>query len=71
MIDQLEDLVQDRQIALPEAKMAYKVATWRRVVLADHKDTTSDSTENTTSRTNRSTRQQLSGLSATSPMTGR
>lgn len=38
MINQLEDLVQDRQITLPEAKVAYEVATGRRVVLADHKD---------------------------------
>lgn len=38
MIDQLEDMVQDRQITLPEAKAAYEVATGRRVVLADHKD---------------------------------
>ena len=38
MIDQLEGMVQDRQITLPEAKAAYEVATGRRVVLADHKD---------------------------------
>ena len=38
MINQLEDLVQDRQITFPEAKVAYEVATGRRVVLADHKD---------------------------------
>lgn len=38
MIDQLEDLVQGRQITLPEAKVAYEVVTGRRVVLADHKD---------------------------------
>jgi integrase len=38
MIDQLEDMVQDRQITLPETKAAYEVATGRRVVLADHKD---------------------------------
>lgn len=38
MIDQLEDMVQDRRITLPEAKAAYEVATGRRVVLADHKD---------------------------------
>jgi integrase len=38
MIDQLEDMVQDRQITLPEAKAAYEVATGRRVMLADHKD---------------------------------
>jgi integrase len=38
MIDQLEDMMQDRQITLPEAKAAYEVATGRRVILADHKD---------------------------------
>ena len=38
MIDQLEDMVQDRQITLPEAKAAYEVATGRRIILADHKD---------------------------------
>lgn len=38
LIDQLEDMVQDRQITLPEAKAAYEVATGLRVVLADHKD---------------------------------
>jgi len=38
MIDQLEEMVQDHQITLPEAKAAYEVATGLRVVLADHKD---------------------------------
>jgi integrase len=38
MIDQLEDMVQDGQMTLPEAKAAYEVATGRRVLLADHKD---------------------------------
>jgi len=38
MIDQLEGMVQDRQITMPEAKAAYEVATGLRVVLADHKD---------------------------------
>jgi integrase len=38
MIDQLEDFVQDRRITVPEAKVAYEVATGRRVVLADHRD---------------------------------
>ena len=37
MIGQLEDLVQDGQMTLPEAKAAFEVATGRRVVLADHK----------------------------------
>jgi len=38
MIDQLEGMVQDRQITVPEAKAAFEVAIGRRVVLADHKD---------------------------------
>jgi hypothetical protein len=38
MIDQLQDLVQERQITLPEAKAAYEVAIGRRVILGDHKD---------------------------------
>jgi len=38
MVSQLEDLVQDGQMTLPEAKAAFEVATGRRVVLADHKD---------------------------------
>lgn len=38
LIEQLEDMVQDRQITLPEAKVAFEVATGLRVVLADHKD---------------------------------
>jgi integrase len=38
LIEQLEDMVQDRQITLPEAKAAYEVAIGVRVVLADHKD---------------------------------
>lgn len=38
MIDQLEDMVQDRKITLPQAKAAYEVAMGHRVVLADHKD---------------------------------
>lgn len=38
LIHELEDLVQDRTLTLPEAKAAYEVATGRRVILADHKD---------------------------------
>lgn len=38
MIDQLEDLVQERRLTIEEAKSAFEVATGRRVVLADHKD---------------------------------
>lgn len=38
MIDELEDMVQDRKITVLEAKAAFEVATGRRVVLADHKD---------------------------------
>lgn len=38
MIDQLEIMVQDRQITVPEAKAAFEVAIGHRVVLADHKD---------------------------------
>lgn len=38
MIDQLEDMVQDRRLTIEEAKSAFEVAVGRRVVLADHKD---------------------------------
>jgi len=38
MIDQLEGMVQDREITILEAKAAFEVAIGRRVVLADHKD---------------------------------
>jgi integrase len=38
MIDQLEDLVQERRLTIEEAKSAFEIATGRRVVLADHKD---------------------------------
>jgi hypothetical protein len=38
MINQLKDIVQDRQISLPEVKAAYEAATDRRAILANHKD---------------------------------
>ena len=38
MIDQLEDMVQEGRMTLPEAKAAFEVATGRRVVLGDHKE---------------------------------
>lgn len=38
LVHELEDLVQDRKLTLPEAKAAYEIATGRRVILADHKD---------------------------------
>jgi integrase len=38
MLDQLEDMVQDRRLTVPQAKAAYEVATGLRVILADHRD---------------------------------
>jgi integrase len=38
MIDQLEDLVQDRRLTVDQAKAAFEVAIGHRVILADYKD---------------------------------
>jgi phosphoenolpyruvate-protein kinase (PTS system EI component) len=38
LIDELEELIEKRQLTEPEAKAAYEVATGKRVVLRDYKD---------------------------------
>jgi hypothetical protein len=71
MIDQLEIMVQDRQLTAPEARLHLKSLSVAGSLLPTTKTTISTSTGITILRLSRSTRQQLNGSSAVSLMTNR